>query len=340
MPDWASPASAAQARRLVDVVRQRGADLIKIYDSIARPAYFALMKRAQAMHLQVGGHVPMSVSLLEAVHAGQRTVEHAKHPAIECSRFSRTFHDVFAAWAAGDSERIYSSWADDEPGHDLGGYYRPILATYDPGICREVIAGFAASGAYYVPTLITRRFEALATEAAFLDDTRLASVPRPIRELWLRDSSNYRRRFANADEKRAYAELYELSVRLTGEAHRAGVPILVGTDTPDSYSFPGSGYHDELHELSRGGLSNAAVLRAATQEAARYLGTGKEAGTVAVGAVADLVLLKSNPLDDISAMNHIVAVVANGKLFDRAALDALERRAVQFAQQVGGQAQP
>ena len=113
MPDWVSPANPGQARRAVAELQRRRVDLIKTYDSMPRAAYFALLERAKAVGLAVGGHVPMSVSLLDAVRAGQRSVEHAKHPAIECGRYSRTFHDVFAAWAQGESERIYSGWADD-----------------------------------------------------------------------------------------------------------------------------------------------------------------------------------------------------------------------------------
>jgi imidazolonepropionase-like amidohydrolase len=331
MPLWSAPAHAQQAQRLVTELQRRGVDLIKPYDTMPRAAYFAMVERARAVGLTVGGHVPMSVSLREAVRAGQHSIEHAKHPAIDCGRFSRTFHEVFAAWAAGDSQRIYANWAGDVPANNLGGYYRHILATYDPALCKAVIAGFAASGAYYVPTLVTRRFEALADETAFTEDSRLASVPRGVRSSWAADSNNYRRRFADRDEKRAYVDLYELAVRLVGDAHRAGVPILVGTDTPDSYCFPGAGYHDELQQLARAGLSNAAILRAATSEAARFMGIEQHAGTIKVGAVADLVVLEGNPLEDIGNAGQIAAVVANGRVLDRAALDALAKQAAGFS---------
>jgi hypothetical protein len=328
MPVWATPANAAQARKLADEARRRGVDLIKPYDTMTRAAYFAMMKRAREIGMPVGGHVPMSVSTLEAVRAGQRSIDHAKHPAIDCSRFSRTFHDVFAAWAAGDSQRIYRSWA--EPGaaaDNLGGYYQPILALHDETLCTQVIAEFAASGAYYVPTLITRKFEAFADESAFLDDSRLAGVPEAVRASWSEDAGNYRRRFADAAEKRAYVDLYRLAVRLVGESHRAGVPVLIGTDSPDSYCFPGSGYHDEMRELSQAGLSNADILRSATIVAARFMKLDDRFGSVAVGKTADLVLLEANPLDDIANAARIAALVRDGKLLDRAALGVLGQRA-------------
>jgi imidazolonepropionase-like amidohydrolase len=60
------------------------------------------------------------------------------------------------------------------------------------------------------------------------------------------------------------------------------------------------------------------AIRAATIEPARYLEMLDSAGTIAVGKLADLVLLNGNPLRDIRATRGIVAVVANGRLIDKA----------------------
>ncbi|MBX9655845.1 amidohydrolase, partial [bacterium] len=53
----------------------------------------------------------------------------------------------------------------------------------------------------------------------------------------------------------------------------------------------------------------------------------KEQGTIAEGMRADLVLLEANPLDDIKNTQSIHAVVLNGKLLERAALDELLSKA-------------
>jgi adenine deaminase len=82
-------------------------------------------------------------------------------------------------------------------------------------------------------------------------------------------------------------------------------------------------YHDEMGLLARAGLSPADVLRAATIDAARHAGLERSSGSVAVGKRADLVLLDSNPLEDIGATRRIRAVFLNGRLYDRARLDAL-----------------
>jgi hypothetical protein len=332
LPEWAAPANAAAARELVHVASERGVDFIKTYDTIPRDAYFALMSEASRLRVPVAGHVPLSVSLIEAVNAGQRSVAHAKHPALDCSAFGAVFRRVFADWAAGRSDWIYASWVEESGArYDLGGYYQHVLATFDADLCREVIAAFAASDAWYVPTLITRRFEAMADDPAFLDDARLALVPPELESAWREDSASYREQFKSPVEKRSYVELYRLAVRLTGRVHKAGVPVLVGTDTPDSYCFPGSGFHDELGELSAAGLSNAEILRAATWDAARFVGMGDSFGSVEVGKTADLVLLDANPLSDIGNARQIAAVFVGGRMLDRATLDELIAGASAYA---------
>jgi tetratricopeptide (TPR) repeat protein len=81
----------------------------------------------------------------------------------------------------------------------------------------------------------------------------------------------------------------------------------------------------------KGGLSPIDALRTATVNPARFLGRQKDLGTVESGKLADLVLLDSNPLDDINNVRKISAVIYDGTYFDRAALDAMlaniERRA-------------
>lgn len=330
-PAWSTPTTEAEGRELARRLKARGVDFIKPYDTMPRAAYFGMLRAANEIGLAVGGHIPHGVSTLEALAAGQRSIEHAKHPAVDCSRFSRTFRDVVASWAAGESSRIYGNWANPGRGDvNLGSYYPLMLATFDDSLCRQVIAGMAASAAYYVPTLITRKFEARADEPGFIDDARLSLVPQSIREGWRQDSDRYRKRFQTPAEKRSYVDFYELGVRLVGAAHAAGVRILVGTDASDSYCFPGSGLHDEMLELRRAGMSNQAILYAATAAAAEFMGQSHRYGSVDTGKAADFVILAGNPLDDIAHARNIAAVIRDGRLLDRGMLLDLERRVASF----------
>ena len=104
---------------------------------------------------------------------------------------------------------------------------------------------------------------------------------------------------------------------------RAGVRLMIGTDMANDWLVPGFSVHDELALFVRSGMTPAEALRAATLTPARYLHATDSLGTIAPGHVADLVLLDANPLTDIRNTRRIRAVVANGRLFDRAALDSI-----------------
>ena len=105
---------------------------------------------------------------------------------------------------------------------------------------------------------------------------------------------------------------------LTGLAHREGVSLLAGTDVARRTGpiQPGIGLHQELEELVKIGLTPGEALRAATLNPAIALGCESEFGSVEPGKVADLVLLKGNPLEDITHTQAIEAVVLRGRLLD------------------------
>jgi imidazolonepropionase-like amidohydrolase len=101
---------------------------------------------------------------------------------------------------------------------------------------------------------------------------------------------------------------------ITGMMYHAGVKLLVGTDSGIDVTEPGTSIHDELANFVRAGVKPFDALRGATTTAAEYLGQSASIGTIAVGKEADLVLLRANPLDNISATEKIAAVIINGRL--------------------------
>jgi imidazolonepropionase-like amidohydrolase len=105
--------------------------------------------------------------------------------------------------------------------------------------------------------------------------------------------------------------------------HRAGVPIMAGTDAMLPYVFPAFSLHEELRRLVAAGFTPFEALQSATLLPARFLNRASSMGTIAKGRDADLVLLDANPLDAIANTERIAAVVLNGRLFRRADLDAL-----------------
>jgi imidazolonepropionase-like amidohydrolase len=96
---------------------------------------------------------------------------------------------------------------------------------------------------------------------------------------------------------------------------RAGVPLGVGCDAP----LVPWGPHLELEGLVAAGLTPLEAIRAATLESARIAGYGEELGSVAVGKLADLVVLApgAEPWRDVRDTRRIRAVILGGRLVDR-----------------------
>ena len=108
-----------------------------------------------------------------------------------------------------------------------------------------------------------------------------------------------------------------------GLMHELGVPILAGTDLGNPLIFAGFSLHDELELFVRAVLTPFEALQAATINPAKYLGREKELGTIEKGKLADLILLDADPLAEIRNTTRINAVVVDGRLLDRRALDRL-----------------
>ena len=104
----------------------------------------------------------------------------------------------------------------------------------------------------------------------------------------------------------------------TAKLVRGGVVVGTGTDI---WQIP-TGVHMELEELVAAGLSPLEAIRAATGDAARIVGAEQDLGTIAVGKLADLVILDADPVADIRNSRRIWAVVQSGRALDRAALVA------------------
>ena len=105
-------------------------------------------------------------------------------------------------------------------------------------------------------------------------------------------------------------------------AERIGLPMMTGTDSPGCSNDPGGfGVHAEVALFVAEGMTPLHALQAATLNPAKFFHSTDSLGTVAPGKLADMVLLDGNPLADITNITAIRAVIANGRYFDRAALD-------------------
>ena len=119
-----------------------------------------------------------------------------------------------------------------------------------------------------------------------------------------------------SDQAASYDPYFKVSLANTAAAHKAGIRIVAGTD----YYFLVPGLHWELELLVKAGLSPLEALRTATSNAAAVLGVEGRLGCISPGAVADLVVLEADPLEDIRNTQKIYAVIQGGRIIDRASL--------------------
>jgi imidazolonepropionase-like amidohydrolase len=98
--------------------------------------------------------------------------------------------------------------------------------------------------------------------------------------------------------------------------------LVVAGSRPNGLA-PGLALHAELRALRAAGLSGEQVLRSAGPNAAKMLGLDNQIGTITPGAMADMVLVGGDPLDNVDDLLRIVAVVRNGRFFSLVSL--LER---------------
>jgi hypothetical protein len=183
----------------------------------------------------------------------------------------------------------------------------------DNPLCTALVAELARRKTYVDPTLaVFRNMILLPDVPEIREHADTALVPRRLREFWpvyLR-KTGCPRGGSVEDRRREFAKYQEL----TGRLYRAGVPLLVGTDSPEPQVTPGFSLHQELEMLVESGLPPAAALRAATVHNATVLGQEQRLGGIAPGKLADIVLLTANPLEDIRHTRAIELVVHDGRI--------------------------
>ena len=276
-PDSIVVADEVQARDVVDQQQQRGADFIKVYSRLSREAYFAIADEAKKRGIAFEGHVPESVTAAEASDAGQKSIEHLTRVAESCSREEATIdaelsrqEALFRAPDATLSQKM-------ESGKGIIGLDLRAIETYDDATAQALFVRFVKNGTWQCPTLTLLR--AQIDDPLPADDPRLKYLSETVRAKW--DGGYYKNlpppaRAALVNLSKAQ---FGESMKIVGVMHRAGVPILAGTDTMNPQCFPGFGLHDELALLVEAGLSPMAALQAATRNAAQFMGQLDRRGT-------------------------------------------------------------
>jgi imidazolonepropionase-like amidohydrolase len=308
-PNFLAITTPEEGRDTVRRLKTGGADLIKVYSWLSRDSFLAIADEAKKQNIPVSGHVPFLVSMLEASDAGQKSMEHILGIYLSCSSREDELR----------SEMLKS-------GVNLSGSDRIRLeldeaaASYDERKAANVFAHLARNGTWLVPTFTAVVPDSEIFDAHVTTDPRLKYIPPVIQKRWTEAAST------GAAIK---SKSFERKLQIVGAVHRAGVPLLAGTDTAwiQPYTYAGFSLHDELALLVRAGLTPMESLQTATINPARFLGMEKDLGNIEKGTIANLVLLDADPVSDIHNTTKISEVFLGGKEFDRPALDQMLKSA-------------
>lgn len=197
----------------------------------------------------------------------------------------------------------------------------PLCSPRDIEACTRLAELLRAHQTWQVPTLTVLHGKAFFDEQALTTDPRLRYMPAGLRAEWLAEREGRLQRGSDylAMSRKRYAD----EAWLTGFLSREGVPLLAGTDAGNAFCYPGFSLPYELQLLVDAGLAPIDALRAATLAPAEYLAARDLMGTIAAGHVADMVLVRANPLVNIGATREIEVVVLRGRVLDRRRLDDL-----------------
>ena len=314
----------AAVRKLADAE----VDFIKIGGMTPREAYFGVVEAAKGFGLPLTGHVPFEITAKEASAAGQKSIEHLDGVLRGCSSSEPEVGQKAEALMEEAKVTFSDAWlarVRAEAG---------ALNAQDAELCAALIAQFAANRTWQVPTLVFKRATAFLDDPSFVEDPRTAYIPSYLIDTWGPD--NVLTGMYTAEDFANGKRVFDRHLELVGEMHRAGVPLMTGTDLVVPFIFPGSSVHDELELFVRSGLSPMEALQTATQNPARYLGLQDVLGTIETGKIADLLFLNADPLEDIRNTKEVWAVVLNGELLDTEAITSILTASRERAASGGG----
>ncbi len=285
--------SPAQATAMVESQKAAGYDFLKLHPGLQLDEFQAIAKTANRLEIPFAGHVSQDVGLERALASGQASIDHL---------------DGYLIWLAGDKKR--------DPGF-FGFALTPELA---PERIPEIAKKTAATDVWLVPTE-SLMINVAGTESVASLQARdeMRYVPENLLSYW----SSAKREFQSSGNYTPENARRYLDVRksLIKALHDAGANLVLGSDAPQIFNVPGFSLHRELQIMVDAGLSPFQALQLGTVNAARYFGEEKTSGVIKEGAVADLLLVDANPLEDIGNSRKIAGVMLGGDWLSRERLD-------------------
>ncbi|QUD90466.1 amidohydrolase family protein [Phenylobacterium montanum] len=280
------------------IVRKAKADgfvAIKFYGTFNPALVKATAAEAHRLGLHVHGHLPAGMRPTEAIADGYDEITHIYFVAMQAMPDAVVTKSNSIARMAGPARYAKDMDLNAEPMKSLIAEMAARKITSDPTLV--VVESL----------MVPENGELSAAYAPFVG-TLPPTVERGFRQGGLEVAPDLTR----AHYRESFAKL----VALVGAMHKAGVPIVAGTD--------GTGMElvRELELYVQAGFTPSEALASATLATAHLVGADGHTGSIAVGKDADLVLVEGDPSHDIGDLRHTRMVLMDGKVMDADALRA------------------
>jgi imidazolonepropionase-like amidohydrolase len=280
--------NADDAQKWVTKYHDAGFQQIKIYSSMKSDNVKAVCTDAHKVGMTVTGHIPIGMNAYEGVDDGMDMINHIHYVADLLLP-----KDVDLSKLKGPERLKVMSSIDikSEQGKKAVAFLAEHHTVIDPTV-----------------SLYEMQFRP-ASEPATQTEPGLARVAPELREALT--SGGMPESVAPYGQK-----IMQEDLAIIGALHKAGVPIVVGTDQ----NVPGFSVYREIELYHQAGFTPMEALQAATIVPARVMKVDAESGSVEVGKRADLDVLDASPLDDIHNVRTVRQVLANGVLYNPAPL--------------------
>lgn len=271
-----TPIQEDELSNAVLTYKQMGFDLIKVL-SVPDSAYFEkLMTAAKEYNMPLAGHSPRQVSVKRVVAHGYSSIEHLQG-----------ILDVYQNDSVSLAPLITSIKTNKV-------YNCPTLDWY-----------YVSYKQYSLDELTSRKgLEYLDVQ---LIEKWIAQVEAG-KLLQSKGNQDSLQQKLNQDAKHVQDKL-----RLVKKLSDSDAPLLLSPDASGAFAVPGFNMYEEMKLYSKAGISNKDILKIAVFNPAGYTGKQDDYGSVAPGKRANLILLSENPLKSIESMQHVKAVISNGR---------------------------
>ena len=281
-----------EAKDAVDWYALRGYPQLKIYNSFPREMVREVVAHAHSRGMRVSGHVPVFMRAQDVVEQGFDEIQHINQVLLN-----------FLVTPSTDTRTPDRFYLPAE---------KVAALDFDSKQVQDFIALLKQHDTVIDPTLATFDFLQQRDGELSKPYTAVAGHLPPDLQRSLRVGS-----MKIPDDATAlrYKASYAKMVDFVGRLHRAGIPIVAGTD-----GFAGFTLHSELELYVSAGLTPAQVLQIATRNGARYTRTSADRGSIAVGKLADLVLVDGDPTTNIADIRKVALVITQGSLISPSAV--------------------